>query len=188
MIPAISVNTNVGATVEAKPAVTFVATAIPLPDGRYLAQYAAPGLVPSYVTVGNPPVPKVFQESWDAENEARKTLFNTLNRARRPIVKRVDAAGNVTERRVLRVKRERQKKLTGREFAIKLAEAGLTPTFMAFLYGTSPDRVMKWIDGIEDIPHPVNVLLEIFKSDPRTIDVAEALTASVTTRMEPPQR
>lgn len=150
-----------------KPARRFIAKSI-LTSGGFRAQWAAPGLVPAYVMDRGRPA--VFDDEDSAENAARFHLFNALNKARDGLI-----SG----------KPERYRKMTASEGAIALAEAGLTPSFFAFLYGTSRDRVLKWIDGVEDWPHPARLLLEIFKANPSTIGLAEAVTDSVTEARKP---
>lgn len=150
-----------------KPAKKFVAQAVPYAGG-YRAQWAAPGLVPAFVMERGSVA--VFGSKDSAENAARIHLFNALNLPR--------------ERRTSG-KPERYKKMTSVEGAVKLRESGLTPSFLAYLYGTSQDRVLKWIDGVEDWPHPARLLLEIFKACPAMIDIAERVTDSVTEERKP---
>lgn len=150
-----------------KPAVRHVANAVPHNNGQFLAQYAGPGMIPAYVA-DRQGQPRYFDSAEDAEVEARRVLFAVLNSRKR------DSS-----------KPERYRRLTGPEFAVLLAEASLTPTFFAYLYGTSPDRVMKWIDGVEDVPHPAMLMLEIMKQRPEAVDIAERATEAVTTTRRP---
>lgn len=150
-----------------KPAKKYIARAIPH-GGFFYAQWAAPGMVPKYVLErGNR---AVFDTHEEAEEAARYHLFNALNSVR---------DGRISG------KPERYRKMTAAEGAVLLAEAGLTPSFFAFLYGTSRERVLKWIDGVEDWPHPARLLLKIFKANPGMIDLAETVTESVTTERKP---
>lgn len=142
-------------------------------DG-FVAVYWAPGISPGLVrTPDNRP--RVFSTSLDAENAAAKRLFDVLNAPRERIRSRSS-------------KVETYSKLAGAEFAGLLKDVNLTPTAFAFLYGTSDVRVFSWIDGVnskgepQDIPHPARVLLELFKADPRNIEIAERVTESVTVR------
>ena len=151
------------------PSRSYLAKAIPLPNGKYQAQYAAPGLVP-YVATNSTGRAYEYNSREEAEVGAMRALFGILNKTR-------DAASSG--------KPERYSKMTGPEFAIALAEAGLTPTFFAFLYGTSQERVLKWVDGAENCPHPARILLTLFADDQRNIDVAEAVTERVTTSRRP---
>lgn len=52
-------------------------------------------------------------------------------------------------------------RLGGAEFAVALRDLGITPSEFGVLYGTQLDRVMKWIHGEDDIPHPVRVILAL---------------------------
>lgn len=149
-----------------KPAIRHVANAIRHPSGKYLAQYAAPGMVPLFVSRHN--VPSLFDTEEDARTEAALVLVDVLKSRKRDTSKP-----------------EVYRKLTGDEFAVLLAEAGLTPTFFAYLYGTTQERVIKWIDGVDDVPHPVRLILETWKRHPETIDTSEAVTESVTTQRRP---
>ena len=150
-----------------KPSKTFVAKAVPCQDGFY-AKFSAPGLIPRLV--GYQQQPKVFATAEAAENAARLAAFEVANAPRK------------TQRRGKDV---RYTKLSGPDFAVLLAESGLSLTLFAYLYGTSPDRVQSWLDGVDGCPHPVRVLLEIFKRHPETIDTAEDVTEKVTTERRP---
>lgn len=50
-------------------------------------------------------------------------------------------------------------RLTGPELAVMMANIPITPSQLARLWGTYQKRVMKWIDGEEDIPHPIRIFL-----------------------------
>lgn len=147
------------------PSKTFVAKAIPTDDG-YLAQFSAPGLIPRYVTYAHNNEAVVYPSQDAAEDAAREATFAILNKPRK---------GHK------RGKQEKYQKLSGPDFAVLLAESGVGLSLFAYLYGSSIDRVQGWIDGLDNAPHPARVLLEIFKADPRMIDIAEVITDSCTT-------
>src|SRR4051812_44226537 len=88
-----------------KPAARYIATAVAHPNGQFLAQWAAPGMIPAYAQNRNYG-PLLFDTVEEAEAEARLVLFEALNSRRRDTSKP-----------------ERYRKLTGPEFAVKLAEA-----------------------------------------------------------------
>ncbi len=77
--------------------------------------------------------------------------------------------------------------MTKQELAILMSEAGITWKFFTYLYGTSERRLTEWMTGTNDkgqpeqAPHPVRVMLELFKANPNNIDIAEAVTDAVTT-------
>lgn len=150
------------------PSRSFVARAIPV-QGGYIAQFSAPGLIPRYVGM-NQDDPKVFATAEDAEEAARKAAFAVANKPRQ------------TQRRGKDVRYE---KLSGPDFAVLLAESGLSLTLFAYIYGSSVDRVQGWIDGADNAPHPARVLLEIFKANPDMVDVAEDVTNAATTDRRP---
>lgn len=94
-----------------------------------------------------------------------------------------------------RQKKEAYRQLEGAEFSTLLAEAGITPSFWAYLGNTNLDNLIKWIDGVDETrkpPHLVRVILEIFKANARApllaggaIDIAEAVADAVTTSRKP---
>lgn len=153
------------------PSSVYIAKAMQLPSGKWQAVFSAPGLVPE---VSSSPDGRVFEFNTEEEAERRawQALLKVLNAPRR-------------QARQSQGKPERYKKLTGPEFAVLLAQAGLTPTFFAYLYGTSQDRVLKWIDGVDDVPHPVRLLLTLFIDNSRNVDLAEKVTNDNTTSSRP---
>lgn len=138
--------------------------------GGYHGTFQAPGLTPDVVRDENGQ-PRLFPNEHAAKYAASMTMFVVLNKPR-------VFAGKSG-------KPERYTKMTGPEFAVELAEAGITPTFLAYLYGTSQKRVLEWIDGVEAVPHPVRILLRLFQADSRNIDLAEEVTDAVTTERKP---
>jgi DNA-binding transcriptional regulator YiaG len=140
--------------------------AVPLPKGGFLGEYAFPGVRPYYVSDRGQPT--VHGSEAEALTSAAIALTNALNNRPRQ-----------------RGKPERYTKLTGPEFAALLSETGITPTFFAELYGTSSARIVEWMDSVTDVPHPVRLLLEIFRRDPGAIDTAEAITKTATVARSP---
>lgn len=171
MTGAIYSNDNLGviedAMVERVPSHVFIARAVPTSSGRFHALLSAPGLVPNTHKdkSGNP---QEFDTAEEAELVAMRALFAVLNKPRQMARKKQKSP-------------ERYRKMTNVEFAVTLQNVGLTPTFFAFLYGTSQARVIQWIDGTDAVPHPARIFLAIFAADEKAIDIAEEVTEQVTT-------
>lgn len=203
---------------ESKPARSYLAKALPASGTRkFYGQFAWPGLPPELVQEDG--IPVLFDTESEAELEAALAMIDGLNnRPGMPNATRIITlpAGTVVRgntetvdgrklqdgtildspTRIYRrlpfgnTKNERYQLLTGPEFSMLLAEAGITPTFFAWLNNNNMQRVMEWLDGTGDDykkfpPHSVRVLLEIFRQMPETIDIAEAVTEAVTTMKSP---
>lgn len=138
----------------------------------YVSWWAAPGHHPGIVKDPKTKDVQVFDNQAIAEIFGWRRMAEALNR---PRVLASKGQG----------KPERYRKMSHLEFSQELADVELTPTFFAYLYGTSPKRVIDWIDGVEDVPHPVRLMLALFKDDPKNIDIIESLTNSVTTIRQP---
>jgi hypothetical protein len=165
-----------------KPARRYVAKALPLASGGYLAQYAFPGVTPRYVTAehvepgqGKTSTARIFDHAEDAEDAARFALFEALN-----------------NRPSENTKRERYRLLSGPEFADAVRACGITPTFFCYLWGTNTERFFQWVDETPDKsgrvvspPHGVRLLLETWRAIPESIDLAESITEQVTTERKP---
>lgn len=153
-----------------KPAKRYIANAQPTTrPGTFYGQFAFPGVEPRYVSSRG--VPIIFDSEDEARAAAAIAVIESLN-----------------NRPKERSNPESYRKLTGPEFSVLLAEAGITPTFFSYLNNTRLERVFGWMDGTEEkdlAPHPVRVLLEILKRHPETIDTAEEVTESVTTTRKP---
>lgn len=140
----------------------------------FVARYWAPGISPG--DIRNPGTGEivVFETESDAKAAGADRLFDVLNAPRLRVVSRSG-------------KQEKYQKLSGPEFAALLRESGLTLTLFTYLYGTNERRVLQWIDGRDKdgkeelAPHPVRVMLELFKARPENIDYAEKITNEVTT-------
>lgn len=154
--------------------IIYGAEAIPNTDGEgYLGLYRAPGLAPGFVRDPRTNRVKTFATKDSAIAAASLRLFDVLNK---PRLRTVTRSG----------KSERYRKLTKQELAVLINEAGITHKFFTYLYGTTERRFSEWLTGVNEkgneelAPHPVRVLLEIFKAHPETIDTAEKVTDSVT--------
>lgn len=149
---------------------TYEIKATEVHPGEFEASWAAPGL--AFLTLERNHNPLRFYTRERALLEAAIAMVAGLN------APRLATAGHK--------KQERFKKLEAAEFAVALHHAGITPSFLAYLIGTDPARVLKWLDGSESVPHPVRVLLALFtKYGDDAIDVAEASTDAVTTERKP---
>lgn len=145
----------------------------PVPNYRgpgFVSTVWAPGLAPHTMKQNGSVL--IFDTEDEAKLAGIEELLHILNMPR--------------ERDRRTSKPERYEKLSGPEFANLLAEAGITMKFFCYLYSTTEKRVFQWIDGFNEkgqeelAPHPVRVLLEIFKAFPETIDLAENVTDKVT--------
>ena len=72
-------------------------------------------------------------------------------------------------------RKHRYGKMSGQELSIFLAEMQITATEFAILYGSHLDRVIAWLDGAEDIPHPVRLLTALL-SNPANLVIARRVT------------
>jgi hypothetical protein len=147
--------------VEKKPARNYIAKAIPTARG-FLAQWAAPGLVPDWVYEGD--APQVFSNEEEAAAKARKVLFDALNSRRRSTFKK-----------------SRYDKMTGPELAVAIAGANLSPSEFAALWGTDQDRVLAWFDDAENmgVPFPLWWAVELLKN-PDNLALARRIVADHT--------
>jgi hypothetical protein len=136
-----------------KPASHPIAKAIRHPSHKGLAaQFALPGLVPSYVR----------------DREDRVQRFDTEEAA--------EFAALRVMRAVLESRMRDPRKATGynrmtpAEFAAALVDADLTATEFSEIYGVPQSRVMGWIDGIQDIPHSAAVLVRLMAIEENYIE------------------
>lgn len=53
---------------------------------------------------------------------------------------------------------------------------------LAFIYGTTELRVLKWLEGTEDIPHPLNLLFFALEHHPDLLDVFVQVSRECTGR------
>ncbi|TAA54581.1 hypothetical protein [Shinella sp. JR1-6] len=139
-----------------KPASRRICRAVPKGD-KFVAEYAMPGLVPEYVQVGG--AVKKFETAEAAEIAALK------------------AFASLYDSRTLDTRKNKgYVRMTGAELALALDELNVTPTFFAELTGFPQSRVMGWIDGVQDIPHSVYLVIHLMRFNPeKMIDRAEDL-------------
>ncbi|WBU27559.1 hypothetical protein OOZ54_12725 [Rhodopseudomonas palustris] len=150
----------------------YIAQAVPLGDGgrQFRAIWAAPGQVPNFVYEGDDP--EIFLTAEDAEAKARKVLFEALN-TRRP-ARQAYVPNQPGLRRAVKFL-----KMTGEEFAVAQTEADLTDAEIAFAWGTTPDRVVRWKSGADAVPFAMHWVLPLLKNDKNyefVLDVAEQKT------------
>jgi hypothetical protein len=60
-------------------------------------------------------------------------------------------------------------RLTGPEFARALDQIGMVPNAFARIFGFEPKRIHNWIDGEDNIPYWVPIVLAIFTGNPSMI-------------------
>lgn len=143
-----------------KPASRLIAKALPRGD-KFAAQFALPGLTPDLVSRNGKP-----------------ELFDTEDAADIAALRAVVALYN--SRTIDERKAGGYRRMTGAELAVQLnklsAGEGVTPTYFAELTGYPQHRVMKWLDGEQDIPHSVH-LAAILLEDPENFEIAAKLAA-----------
>jgi hypothetical protein len=141
-----------------KPASRPIAKALPYRKGPgFFGQFGLAGLVPDYVK-GADGRPRIFRTEREAEEGALRALFQLL------VSRTIDTrkAGGYL-------------RMTGAELGVALDAAQLTPTFFAELYGVPQARVMKWLDGEQDIPHSAHVLVRLLV-DEKNFKLAREIT------------
>lgn len=140
-----------------KPASRPIAKAVPHPSGRgFAGQFALPGLVPDFVRFQGQVV------RYLGEVEARDGAYAALFRLLESRTTDTRKAGGY-------------ERITGAELATLLIDADISPTEFAEIYGVPQARVMKWIDGEQDIPHSANVLVRLLQIQ-ENYEEAKALT------------
>ncbi|EUB97262.1 hypothetical protein PMI07_000838 [Rhizobium sp. CF080] len=147
---------NTGITMSIKPASRLIAKALPR-NGRFAGQFALPGLIPDLVRDDNGV--RTFDDERMAEIAAMEAVIRLYES--RTIDTR-KAGGYI--------------RLTGAELAVLIDEMNTTPTYFAEICGVPQSRVMKWLDGEQDIPHSVHVLAKLLVVNKANFDVAEKVT------------
>jgi DNA-binding transcriptional regulator YiaG len=104
--------------------------------------------------------PKIEQYEGDAYAEAGLALCRALNGRSRSKTSRG------------------YQRLDGAEFAGLLGDAGVTPAEFAIIFGTRTDRVVDWLDDVEDIPHAARTLLALLAL-PGAVSIARQIAATV---------
>ncbi|SCM79866.1 conserved hypothetical protein [uncultured Pleomorphomonas sp.] len=139
-----------------KPASRRICKAIPY-KGKYLAQFALPGLEPDYVRAGEAAV-----------------RFNTENGAEIAALK---AFARLYDSRTVDTRKAGgYRRLTGAKLAVLLNDIDITPTYFAEIAGVPQSRVMKWLDGEQDIPHSIHVLARLLAMSTINFEHAERIT------------
>lgn len=139
-----------------KPASRLIAKALPRGD-RFAAQFALPGLTPDLVRDGG------GVRTFPTEREAEVAAMEAVLRLYESRTIDTRKAGGY-------------RRLTGAELAVLLDELDITPTYFAEIVGVPQHRVMKWLDGEQDIPHSVHVLVKLLVHSDENFDIAEKIT------------
>lgn len=134
-------------------------------NGRFIAQYSAPGALPRLV-LSEDGSPVEFVVEQEAEIAAMYALFASLNAPR--VKERIATWGSI-----------QTEKWGGADLGAALSAVGLAPEVFADIYGTKLSRMSDWLGGKDAVPHPVRLLLSIFRALPEAIEVAVAITASI---------
>lgn len=140
-----------------KPSSKLIAKALPKGE-RFTGQFSLPGLIPDLVRGrdGNVQLFDTEQQAYVAAMEAVIRLYDSRTIDTRK-------AGGY-------------RRLTGAELAVLLDEVDITPTYFAEIVGVPQHRVMKWLDGEQDIPHSAHVLVKLMKLNDDNFRVAEEIT------------
>lgn len=67
------------------------------------------------------------------------------------------------------------RRISGDDLAKGIEGAGVTPQQFGALYGVSPRRVAKWLDGSLEVPHGVALLVGLI-ADPLVLERALVIT------------
>lgn len=148
----------------------YFARAVPIKGGGFHSEYGAPGLEPAFVLgIRNARVVSSTQD--DAELVAARILIDVLN----------SRATSLNDDN----KPEKWLRMTAQEFSVSLADLNMSPTFFAFIFGTSQRRVLSWIEGTQEVPHAVRLILEACKADLDNLDLFEQVTERVASERRP---
>ena len=129
-----------------------------LPRGtHFTAQFALPGLVPDLVK--NREGIRTFTTARDAEIAAMEAVIGLYN-----------------SRTIDTRKAGGYRRLTGAELAVLLEKIDITPTYFAEIAGVPQHRVMKWLDGEQDIPHSIHVLTKLLAHSDQNFEIAQQVT------------
>ncbi|MBG19393.1 MAG: hypothetical protein CML31_05420 [Rhizobiales bacterium] len=140
-----------------KPASRVIAKALPQSGGTYRAQFALPGLIPEYVR--NPDGTVFETESQVTAREAACVALVGLLESR--VVDPRRAGG--------------YRRMSAANLGSVLAEIDITPTYFAELIGVPQARIIKWLDGEQDIPHYVWPFTELLKASDQNFKIAEKI-------------
>ena len=123
---------------------------------RFVGQFALPGLVPEEVKRDG----RIVQFSTEAEATAA---------AERAL------AQKMSSRRVETKRKGEYTRMSGEQLAVALARANMNPHTFARVYGVPQARVIKWIDGEQEIPHVAAVFVRLMV-EPDNRRIAEEVT------------
>lgn len=140
-----------------KPASRLIVKALPRGD-QFAGQFALPGLIPDLVR-GREGKIRLFGSEPEAEAAARQAVLAVYE-----------------SRTVDTRKAGGYRRLTGAELAGLLDKIDITPTYFAELYGVPQSRVMKWIDGEQDIPHSAHILAKLMAQSDEVFGIIESIT------------
>ncbi|THK34002.1 hypothetical protein EHS39_33030 [Ensifer sp. MPMI2T] len=139
-----------------KPAARRISKALPRGD-KFAGQFALPGLVPDLVRVGD-----------------RIQLFDTEREAE---IAALEACALLYDSRTIDTRKAGgYRRLSGSELAVALAELDVTVTYFAEIAGVPQHRALKWLDGEQDIPHSVHVLVKLLLMNAANFDMAARIT------------
>lgn len=145
-----------GTVVSNKPASRRISKALPRGD-KFAGQFALPGLVPDLVRVGDKV--QLFDMERDAEIAA------------------LEACARVYDSRTIDTRKAGgYRRMTGAELAVALADLDVTVTYFAEIAGVPQHRALKWLDGEQDIPHSVHVLVKLMLMSDANFDMAARIT------------
>lgn len=139
-----------------KPASRLIAKALARGDS-FVAQFALPGLVPALVQGADGA--RSFDTSRAAEIAAMEAVIRLYD-----------------SRTFDSRKAGGYRRLTGSEFATLLNEMDITPTYFAEIAGFPQSRIMGWLDGEQDIPHSVHVLVKLLVASDENFELARTIT------------
>ena len=144
-----------------KPAKQFLFDVVPTGDGKYWAQWAAPGMIPDYVRVYTEDSKLEEREVFDTEEEAEHRALWVMFRAMNARYKR-DSMG-----RVVSGKNVRHIVPTGAEAAAMMHDADIKPHKLAHLWGSKTTDVgLEWVDGVRPVPFAMWYLIPLL-ADPK---------------------
>ncbi len=137
-----------------KPSSRYFIKAIERRAEGYVGQFSAPGLVPATVQEGG--AEATFQAPENAELAAGRALVDVLN-----------------ARATARPKKAGYARMSGEELSAAITTLGVTVAELARIVGVPPARAIGWIDGVQDIPHSVLVIVTLLlaSAENRTIAV-----------------
>lgn len=138
------------------PASRLIAKGLPRGD-KFAGQFALPGLVPDLVR------DRTGIVLFDTEREAEIAAMEAVLRLYDSRTIDTRKAGGYS-------------RLSPADLAVKLGQLDITVTLFAEIAGVPQHRVMKWLDGEQDVPHSVRVLLELMLMNDANYELAAKIT------------